>query len=131
MSEPNAGSDVVSMKTTAVRMENGNYLLNGTKMWCTNGPDADLIVVYAKTDSKAHQHGITAFLVEKGQKGFSTHQKLDKLGMRGSNTCELVFDNVELTPDSILGELNKGVYVMMSGLDYERLVLAAGPVGIM
>ena len=100
--------------------------MNGTKMWCTNGPEASVFVVYAKTDLKAQQHGITAFNVKKGQKGFSQHQKLDKFGMRGSNTCELVFENVEVDPSMILGELNKGVYVLMSGLDYERLVLAAG-----
>lgn len=130
MSEPNAGSDVVSMKTTA-KLIDGKYYISGTKMWCTNGPEADVVVVYAKTEKPDGKHGITAFLVEKGQKGFSTHQKLDKMGMRGSNTCELLFEDVEVEPSQILGELHKGVYVLMSGLDYERLVLAAGPVGLM
>ena len=129
MSEPNAGSDVVSMQLKAEK-KGDRYLLNGTKMWITNGPDADVIVVYAKTDAKAGPKGITAFLVEK-EFGFTTAQKLDKLGMRGSNTGELVFDNVEVPEENILGELNKGVNVLMSGLDYERAVLAAGPTGIM
>ena len=129
MSEPNAGSDVVSMQLKAEK-KGDRYVLNGTKMWITNGPDADVIVVYAKTDSKAGPKGITAFLVEK-EFGFTTAQKLDKLGMRGSNTGELVFENVEVPEENILGELNKGVNVLMSGLDYERAVLAGGPTGIM
>lgn len=130
MSEAGAGSDVINMTLQAVK--NGNlYILNGTKMWITNGPDADTLVVYAKTDKDAGSHGITAFIVEKNFKGFSTAQKLDKLGMRGSNTCELVFNNCEVPAENILGELNKGVEVLMSGLDYERVVLAAGPLGIM
>jgi len=130
MSEPNAGSDVVSMKLRAVD-KGGFYLLNGTKMWITNGPDADTLVVYAKTEPELGASGITAFLIEKGMTGFSVAQKLDKLGMRGSHTGELVFQNVEVPAANILGELNKGVKVLMSGLDYERAVLAAGPVGIM
>ncbi|KAF3844899.1 hypothetical protein F7725_008062 [Dissostichus mawsoni] len=130
MSEPNAGSDVVSMRLKAEK--NGDYyILNGNKFWITNGPDADVLIVYAKTDPKAHQKGITAFIVEKGMPGFSTAQKLDKLGMRGSNTCELVFEDCKIPEKNILGPLNKGVYVMMSGLDLERLVLSAGPIGIM
>ena len=129
MSEPNAGSDVVSMQLKAEK-KGDRYVLNGTKMWITNGPDADVIVVYAKTDSKAGAKGITAFLVEK-KFGFTTAQKLDKLGMRGSNTGELVFEDVEVPEENILGELNKGVNVLMSGLDYERAVLAGGPIGIM
>jgi isovaleryl-CoA dehydrogenase len=127
MSESGAGSDVMSMAMKAQETENG-YVLNGTKMWITNGPDADVIVVYARTD--AGSRGITAFLVEKSF-GFSTAQKLDKLGMRGSNTGELVFKNVEVPAENILGELNRGAAVLMSGLDYERAVLAAGPTGIM
>jgi isovaleryl-CoA dehydrogenase len=130
MSEPNAGSDVVSMKLRAER-RGDRYLLNGSKMWITNGPDADTLVVYAKTDAAAGPKGITAFLIEKGFKGFSTAQKLDKLGMRGSNTCELVFRDCEVPAENILGELNRGVQVLMSGLDYERAVLAGGPLGIM
>jgi isovaleryl-CoA dehydrogenase len=130
MSEPNAGSDVVSMKLRAVD-KGGCYLLNGTKMWITNGPDADTLVVYAKTEPELGASGITAFLIERGMPGFSVAQKLDKLGMRGSHTGELVFQNVEVPAENILGELNKGVKVLMSGLDYERAVLAAGPVGIM
>ena len=130
MSEPGAGSDVVSMKLRA-QDKGGYYVLNGTKMWITNGPDADTMVVYAKTEPELGARGITAFIVEKGMKGFSTAQKLDKLGMRGSNTGEMVFDNVEVPADNILGALNGGVKVLMSGLDYERAVLAAGPVGIM
>jgi len=130
MSEPDAGSDVVSMKLRADKMGD-RYVLNGNKMWITNGPDADTLIVYAKTDMAAHQHGVTAFLIEKGMKGFSTAQKLDKLGMRGSNTCELVFEDCEVPEENVLGDLNKGVYVLMSGLDLERLVLAAGPVGLM
>ncbi|MBO6562938.1 MAG: isovaleryl-CoA dehydrogenase [Nisaea sp.] len=130
MSEPGAGSDVVSMKLRAVK-KGDRYVLNGNKMWITNGPDADTLVVYAKTDPDAHQHGITAFLIEKGFKGFSTAQKLDKLGMRGSNTCELVFEDCEVPVENVLGKLNGGVRVLMSGLDYERAVLAAGSLGIM
>ena len=128
MSEPGSGSDVVSMKLRAE--EKGDYyLLNGNKFWITNGPDADVLIVYAKTDMKAGSKGITAFIVEKGMPGFSTAQKLDKLGMRGSNTCELVFQDCKVPKSNILGEPGKGVYILMSGLDYERLVLAAGPVG--
>jgi len=130
MSEPGSGSDVVSMSLNAKRVGD-KYVLNGNKMWITNGPDADVLIVYAKTNPQAKSHGITAFLVEKNMKGFSTAQKLDKLGMRGSNTCELVFENCEVPASHILGAENKGVYVLMSGLDYERLVLAAGPTGIM
>jgi isovaleryl-CoA dehydrogenase len=130
MSEANSGSDVVSMQLSA-RKEGDRYILNGTKMWITNGPDADVLVVYAKTDKAAASKGITAFIIEKGFKGFSTAQKLDKLGMRGSNTCELVFEDCEVPEENVLGELNQGVKVLMSGLDYERTVLAAGPVGIM
>jgi len=130
MSEPGAGSDVVGMRTRADR-RGDRYVLNGGKMWITNGPDADTLVVYAKTDPKAGPRGITAFLVEKGMKGFSTAQKLDKLGMRGSNTCELVFEDCEIPAENVLGEEGRGVNVLMSGLDYERAVLAAGPVGIM
>ena len=130
MSEPNAGSDVVSMKLQAVK-KGDRYILNGTKMWITNGPDADTLVVYAKTDPSAGSRGITAFLIEKGFKGFSTTQKLDKLGMRGSNTCELVFINCEVPEENVLGGVGRGVNVLMSGLDYERSVLAAGPIGIM
>jgi isovaleryl-CoA dehydrogenase len=130
MSEPGAGSDVVSMRTRAEK-KGDRYILNGGKMWITNGPTADVIVVYAKTDPEAHQRGITAFLVEKGMKGFSIAQKLDKLGMRGSDTGELVFEDVEIPAENVLGVVNKGVNVLMSGLDYERAVLAAGPTGIM
>jgi isovaleryl-CoA dehydrogenase len=130
MSEPGAGSDVVGMKTRAVK-KGDRYVLNGNKMWITNGPDAETLVVYAKTDPKAGPRGITAFLIEKGMKGFFTAQKLDKLGMRGSNTCELVFADCEVPVENVLGEVGKGVNVLMSGLDYERLVLAAGPLGIM
>lgn len=130
MSEPNAGSDVVSMQLSAEK-KGDRYILNGNKMWITNGPDANVLVVYAKTDKNAGSKGITAFLIEKDFKGFSTAQKLDKLGMRGSNTCELVFQDCEVPEENILGELNKGVRVLMSGLDYERTVLAAGPIGIM
>ncbi|KAL8170221.1 hypothetical protein V2J09_022025 [Rumex salicifolius] len=125
-----AGSDVVSMKCKADRVD-GGYVLNGNKMWCTNGPVAETLVVYAKTDIKAHSKGITAFIIEKGMPGFSTAQKLDKLGMRGSDTCELVFENCFVPEENVLGQEGKGVYVMMSGLDLERLVLAAGPLGIM
>ena len=130
MSEPSAGSDVVSMKLKAER-RNDYYLLNGSKMWITNGPDADTLVVYAKTDPEAGSRGITAFLIEKSMAGFSTGKKLDKLGMRGSNTSELIFENCEVPYENVLGEEGKGVNVLMSGLDYERVVLAAGPVGIM
>ena len=130
MSEPSAGSDVVSMKLKAEK-RNDYYLLNGSKMWITNGPDADTLVVYAKTDVSAGAKGITAFLIEKGMEGFSTGKKLDKLGMRGSNTSELIFENCEVPYENVLGEEGKGVNVLMSGLDYERVVLAAGPVGIM
>ncbi|MFT4196455.1 MAG: isovaleryl-CoA dehydrogenase [Pseudoxanthomonas sp.] len=130
MSEPGAGSDVVSMKLRADR-HGDRYLLNGSKMWITNGPDADTLVVYAKTDANAGSKGITAFIVEKGFKGFSTAQKLDKLGMRGSNTCELVFQDCEVPEENVLGEVGKGVRVLMSGLDYERVVLSGGPLGIM
>jgi len=118
------------MKLRAEKKGN-NYVLNGNKFWITNGPDANVLVVYAKTEPEKGSHGITTFIVEKGMPGFSTSQKLDKLGMRGSNTCELVFENCEVPAENILGEVNKGVYVLMSGLDYERLVLSAGPVGIM
>lgn len=130
MSEPGAGSDVVSMKLRAEK-KGDRYILNGNKMWITNGPDADVLVVYAKTDLAAAAKGISAFLIEKGMKGFSTAQKLDKLGMRGSNTCELVFQDCEVPAENILGGLGKGINILMSGLDYERAVLAAGPLGIM
>jgi len=130
MSESNSGSDVVSMQLHA-RAAGDRFVLNGTKMWITNGPDADVLVVYAKTDKQAASKGITAFIIEKGMKGFKTAQKLDKLGMRGSNTCELVFEECEVPAEQILGELNQGVRVLMSGLDYERTILAAGPIGIM
>jgi isovaleryl-CoA dehydrogenase len=130
MSEPGAGSDVVSMRTRAER-RGDRYVLNGTKMWITNGPVAETLVVYAKTDPTAGPRGITAFIVEKGMKGFSTHQKLDKLGMRGSDTAELVFEDCEIPQENVLGEVGRGVNVLMSGLDYERAVLAAGPLGIM
>ena len=130
MSEPNAGSDVVSMKLKAEK-KGDKYILNGNKMWITNGPDAHTLVIYAKTDLNAGAKGITAFIVESDFPGFSTAQKLDKLGMRGSNTCELVFENCEVPQENILGNLNEGVKVLMSGLDYERVVLAAGPLGIM
>ncbi len=130
MSETGAGSDVVGMQLRAVK-KGERYLLNGTKMWITNGPDAQVLVVYAKTDPPAGSRGITAFLIESDFKGFSTAQKLDKLGMRGSNTCELVFEDCEVPEQNVLGSVNKGVNVLMSGLDYERLVLSAGPLGIM
>ncbi len=130
MSEPGAGSDVVGMRTRAEK-RGDRYVLNGSKMWITNGPEADTLVVYAKTDPEAGPRGITAFLVEKGMKGFSTAQKLDKLGMRGSDTCELVFEDCEVPEENVLGEVDRGVAVLMSGLDYERTVLAAGPTGIM
>ena len=130
MSEPGAGSDVVSMKLRAVK-DGDAYVLNGTKMWITNGPDCDVLVVYAKTDPAAGPKGITAFIVEKGMPGFSVAQKLDKLGMRGSHTGELVFQDVRVPAENMIGALGGGVGVLMSGLDYERAVLAAGPLGIM
>jgi isovaleryl-CoA dehydrogenase len=130
MSEPNAGSDVVSMRLRAER-KGDRYILNGNKMWITNGPDADTLVIYAKTDPALGSRGITAFIVEKGFKGFSTAQKLDKLGMRGSNTCELVFRDCEVPAENVLREEGAGARVLMSGLDFERTVLAAGPLGIM
>jgi isovaleryl-CoA dehydrogenase len=130
MSEPSAGSDVVGMRTRAEK-KGDRYILNGTKMWITNGPNADTLVVYAKTDPDAHQRGISAFIIEKGMKGFSTSPKLDKMGMRGSNTCELVFEDCEVPEENIVGGLNRGVNVLMSGLDYERSVLSGGPLGIM
>ncbi|MFQ1062354.1 isovaleryl-CoA dehydrogenase [Bordetella trematum] len=130
MSEPGAGSDVVSMRLRAEK-KGDRYVLNGSKMWITNGPDADTLVVYAKTDPEAHQRGITAFLVEKGFHGFSVAQKLDKLGMRGSHTGELVFEDCEVPEENVLGQVNGGVRVLMSGLDYERAVLSGGPLGIM
>ena len=130
MSEPGAGSDVVGMRTRAEK-RGDRYVLNGGKMWITNGPDADVLVIYAKTTPEAGPRGITAFLVEKDFPGFSTAQKLDKLGMRGSNTCELVFQDCEVPDENVLGGIDDGVRVLMSGLDYERAVLAAGPIGIM
>jgi isovaleryl-CoA dehydrogenase len=130
MSEPGAGSDVVAMQTRAEK-KGDRYILNGSKMWITNGPQAETLVVYAKTDPSAGARGITAFLIEKGFHGFSTAQKLDKLGMRGSDTCELVFANCEVPQENVLGSVGDGVRILMSGLDYERVVLAAGPLGIM
>jgi isovaleryl-CoA dehydrogenase len=130
MSEPSSGSDVVSMRLAAEK-RNDRFVLNGNKMWITNGPDASTLVVYAKTDADSGSRGITAFLIEKEMAGFTTAQKLDKLGMRGSNTCELVFENCEVPFENVLGEEGRGVNVLMSGLDFERVVLAAGPVGIM
>lgn len=130
MSEPNAGSDVVSMQLKA-ELKGDHYLLNGSKMWITNGPDADIVVVYAKTEPSKGAHGISAFIVEKSVCPFEAAQKLDKLGMRGSNTSELVFNNCPVPIENVLGEVNQGVKVLMSGLDYERVVLAAGPLGIM
>jgi isovaleryl-CoA dehydrogenase len=130
MSEPGAGSDVVSMKTRADK-KGDRFVLNGNKMWITNGPVADTLVVYAKTDLNAGPRGMTAFIIEKGMKGFSTAQKLDKLGMRGSDTCELLFEDCEVPEENVLSEVGRGVNVLMSGLDYERAVLAAGPIGIM
>ena len=130
MSEPNAGSDVVSMKLRADR-KGDRFVLNGSKTWITNGPDADTYVIYAKTDAEKGPHGITAFIVERDWKGFSRGNKFDKLGMRGSNTCELFFDDVEVPAENVLGQVDGGVKVLMSGLDYERVVLAGGPVGIM
>jgi len=130
MSEPGSGSDVVSMRLKAEK-KGDRYVLNGNKMWITNGPDAETLIVYARTDANAGPKGITPFLIEKGMKGFSAAQKLDKLGMRGSNTAELVFEDCEVPEDNVLGKVNEGVRVLMSGLDYERAVLAAGPLGIM
>lgn len=130
MSEANAGSDVMSMQLQA-RIDNHKFILNGNKMWVTNGPDAHVLVVYAKTRKEAGSKGISAFLIEKGMPGFRTAQKLDKLGMRGSNTCELVFEDCEVPEENLLGHLNEGTRVLMSGLDYERTVLAAGSIGIM
>jgi isovaleryl-CoA dehydrogenase len=130
MSEPGSGSDVVSMKLRAER-RGDHYVLNGNKMWITNGPDADTLIVYAKSDVGAGPRGITAFIIEKGFKGFSTAQKLDKLGMRGSNTCELVFEECEVPVENVLGSEGRGVNVLMSGLDYERIVLSGGPLGLM
>ena len=130
MSEPGAGSDVVSMRTRAEK-KGDRYIINGSKMWITNGPEAETLVVYAKTDPGAGSRGITAFLIEKGMPGFSTEQKLDKLGMRGSDTCELVFQDCEVPDENVLGQIGRGANVLMSGLDYERVVLAAGPLGIM
>ncbi|XP_042328567.1 isovaleryl-CoA dehydrogenase, mitochondrial [Sceloporus undulatus] len=132
MSEANAGSDVVSMKLRADR-KGDCFVLNGNKFWITNGPDADVLIVYAKTDPSVvpASQGITAFIVEKGMPGFSTAQKLDKLGMRGSNTCELIFEDCKIPAENVLGQLSKGVYVLMSGLDLERLILSGGPLGIM
>lgn len=130
MSEPGSGSDVVSMRLKAEK-RGAAYVLNGTKMWITNGPDADILVVYAKTDPDAGPRGITAFIIERGMPGFKTGQKLDKLGMRGSNTAELIFEDCEVPEDNVLGKVGEGVNVLMSGLDYERAVLAGGPLGIM
>ncbi len=130
MSEPGAGSDVVSMKLRADK-KGDRYVLNGNKMWITNGPDADTLIVYAKTDPAGGSRGITAFIIEKGYEGFSTAQKLDKLGMRGSNTCELVFQDCEVPEENVLGTVGRGVNVLMSGLDFERVVLSGGPLGIM
>lgn len=130
MSEPNSGSDVTSM-TLRAEKKGDRFVLNGSKMWITNGPSADVLVVYAKTNPELHHKGITAFIIEKNYKGFSVAQKLDKLGMRGSETGELVFEDCEVPAENVMGEINKGVYVLMKGLDYERLLLSAGPVGIM
>ena len=131
MSEPGAGSDVIGMKLRADIQGNGDYVLNGNKMWITNGPHADTLVVYAKTDMAAGSRGVTAFLIEKGMTGFSTAQKLDKLGMRGSDTCELVFEDCAVPAANVLGGVGNGARVLMSGLDYERVVLSGGPIGIM
>ena len=131
MSEPGAGSDVIGMKLRADIQGNGDYVLNGNKMWITNGPHAETLVVYAKTDPAAGPRGVTAFLIEKGMKGFSTAQKLDKLGMRGSDTCELVFEDCSVPAENVLGGVGNGARVLMSGLDYERVVLSGGPLGIM
>ncbi|MGE3319746.1 MAG: isovaleryl-CoA dehydrogenase [Candidatus Berkiella sp.] len=130
MSESGSGSDVMSLSLSA-KEQGSDYVLNGAKMWITNGPDADVLVVYARTDKNTRAKGITAFLIEKGMPGFKTAQKLDKLGMRGSNTCELVFEDCKVSKENILGQLNEGSAVLMSGLNYERLILAAGPIGIM
>lgn len=130
MSETGSGSDVMSLQLRAEK-QGDHYILNGTKMWITNGPDADVLVVYARTDKEAGSKGVTAFIIEKTFPGFSTAQKLDKLGMRGSNTCELIFENCKVPVENILGKLNQGAKVLMSGLDYERVILSAGPVGIM
>lgn len=130
MSEPNSGSDVTSMKLKAEK-KGDRYILNGTKMWITNGPSADVIVVYAKTSPELGHKGITTFLIEKNFKGFSVAQKLDKFGMRGSETGELVFEDCEVPAENVIGQVNNGVYVLMKGLDYERLILSAGPVGLM
>jgi len=129
MSEPGSGSDVTSMRLKAEK-KGDHYVLNGSKMWITNGPLADTLVVYAKTDPKADHKGISTFLIEKGFKGFGIAQKLDKLGMRGSETAELVFENCEVPAENVLGEINRGVYVLMKGLDYERVLLSAGALGI-
>jgi len=130
MSEPGAGSDVVALRTRAEK-KGDRYILNGSKMWCTNGPDADTLVVYARTKPDAGPRGITAFIIEKGFKGFKASQKLDKLGMRGSSTSELVFEDCEVPEENVLGQVDEGVRVLMSGLDYERLVLSGGPLGLM
>ncbi|MDE0758606.1 MAG: acyl-CoA dehydrogenase family protein, partial [Pseudomonadales bacterium] len=130
MSEPDAGSDVISLSLKAQR-DGDHYILNGTKMWITNGPDADTFVIYAKTDPQARSRGITAFIVERDSPGFSRNNKLDKLGMRGSNTCELIFEDCPVPAANILGSLGKGAAILMSGLDYERTVLSGGPIGIM
>jgi isovaleryl-CoA dehydrogenase len=129
MSEPNSGSDVVSMQLKAEK-KGDRYVLNGTKMWITNGPSADIIVVYAKTDLNAGHKGISTFIVEKGTRGFSVAQKLDKLGMRGSETGELVFEDCEIPAENMIGKEGAGVYILMKGLDYERLILGAGALGI-
>jgi isovaleryl-CoA dehydrogenase len=131
MSEPGAGSDVIGMKLRAEIQGNGDYVLNGNKMWITNGPHAETLVVYAKTDPAAGPRGVTAFLIEKGMAGFSTAQKLDKLGMRGSDTCELLFENCTVPAENVLGGVGNGARVLMSGLDYERVVLSGGPLGLM
>jgi len=131
MSESSAGSDVVSMRLQAKKNGSGCYLLNASKFWITNGPDADVVIVYAKTSPNEKSHGITAFIVERDFAGFRRSPKLDKLGMRGSNTCELVFEDCHVPEGNVLGEVDKGVYVLMKGLDIERLVLAAGPLGLM
>ena len=130
MSETEAGSDVINMQLSA-KKEGEIFVLNGTKMWITNGPEADILIVYAKTNQEAKAHGISAFLIEKGMSGYQTAQKLDKLGMRGSDTCELVFNNCEVHQENILGEINEAISILMSGLDYERLVLGGGPLGLM
>lgn len=131
MSESESGSDVVSMRITAEQKDD-NFVLNGSKFWITNGPDADVLVVYARTDKNAKpEHGVTTFLIERGMDGFSTMPKLDKLGMRGSNTCELVFEDCSVPSTNIMGKMNKGIYVLFSGLDIERLVLSGGPIGLM